>query len=91
MVNTTDNPHSYIKVMLAHNFIDRTNLRLDFVVVVVPSNEVKSDRKIMITTSIGSPRCIRVGTASGVFPIEGPQLVTRVFPVVRSNSRASAR
>ena len=45
-MNTTDNPHRYIKVMLAHNFVDRTNLRLDFVVVVVPSNEVKSDRKI---------------------------------------------
>ena len=32
--------------MLAHHFVGRNNLRLDFVVVVVPSNEVKGNRKI---------------------------------------------
>jgi hypothetical protein len=38
--------------MLAHNFVDRTNLRLAFVGVVVPSNEVKGNERFLAKNEV---------------------------------------
>lgn len=45
----------------------------------------------MMSTSTGSFRASRAGTASAVCPMDGPQPVTSLWPVARSNSGASAR
>ena len=42
----------------------------------------------MMSTSAGSPRASRIGMASGAVPIEAPQAVATVFPVVRSQPGA---
>src|SRR5437867_1566034 len=44
-----------------------------------------------ITTSIGSPRCSRFGMAPGELPIDGPNAVTTLCPLARSNCGTSSR
>ena len=44
-----------------------------------------------ITTSIGLPRRRRFGIASGELPIDGPNAVTILWPVARSNCGTSSR
>jgi hypothetical protein len=53
--------------------------------------KLSNDSPTTITTSTGSPRAIRFGTACGVLPIDGPHVFAILWPVARSNSAASSR